>query len=84
MAEKVIFVADHNKSLTFKFNMFGNLKNQVKVGSVLSAFKTTFATLEDGSVLEADDNGLSVDIFEGGKTYKICFDSREGKPFEHF
>lgn len=65
MAEKVIFIGDHNKFLSFKFNMFGNLKNQVKVASVLSAFKTAFATLEDGSVLEGDDNGLRVDIFEG-------------------
>ena len=71
MALKVTFVNRNDKIQSFKFHLFGGEKNRVKVATVLTIFKSTAIILDDGSILEGGEDGLSVDCFEAGKLYNI-------------
>lgn len=81
MAAKVIFVNQNDKAQSFKVNLFGSGRNRVKVANVLAVFKASVAIMGDGSIMEADDDGLSMDTFNSGATYTItclpqgCFHS---------
>jgi hypothetical protein len=54
-------VNKHNEDQTFKVNLFEPNKNYVKVSNVLAIFETTVAIMFDGSMMEVDDLGLSMD-----------------------
>ncbi len=54
----------HNEDQTFKVNLFGPNKNYVKVSNVLVIFKAIVAIMSDGSMMEVDDLGLSMDCFD--------------------
>lgn len=82
MAAKVIFVNQNNKAQTFKVNLFGPGRNRVRVGNVLAVFKASVAIMGDGSIMEADDDGLSMDTFNAGATYTITV-VPQGKLFSH-
>jgi hypothetical protein len=71
MAAKVIFVNQNDKAQSFKVNLFGPEKNRVKVANVLAVFKSSVAIMGDGSIMEADDDGLSMDTFVAGGTYSL-------------
>jgi hypothetical protein len=71
MSTKVTFVNKHNEDQTFKVNLFGPNKNRVKVSNVLAIFKATVAIMSDGSMMEADDLGLSMDCFDSGSRHDI-------------
>ena len=43
----------------------------MKVANVLTTFKSSAIILDDGSILEGDEDGLSVDCFGVGRTYII-------------
>jgi len=64
MIAKVTFVNKHNEDQTFKVNFFGPNKNYVKVSNVLVIFKATVAIMSNGSMMEVDDLGLSMDYFD--------------------
>nr|XP_024387448.1 uncharacterized protein LOC112287971 isoform X1 [Physcomitrium patens]PNR46579.1 hypothetical protein PHYPA_013698 [Physcomitrium patens] len=66
MAGKVTFVNSLNESQSFKVNLFGTDKNRVRVSNVLAVFKSPTVIMGDGSILEADDSGLSMDYFSPG------------------
>jgi hypothetical protein len=57
-------VNKHNEDQTFKVNMFGPNKNCVKVSNVLAIFKAIVAIMSNGSMMEANDLGLSMDYFD--------------------
>lgn len=71
MAAKVTFTNLNQKSQSFKVNLFGPEKNRVKVNNVLAVFKASVAIMGDGSIMEADDDGLSMDTFVAGGTYAL-------------
>jgi hypothetical protein len=71
MALKVTFVNQNNKVQSFKVNLFGPARNRIKVANVLAVFKASVVVMGDGSIMEADDNGLSMDTFTAGSTYTI-------------
>lgn len=71
MALKVTFVNQNNKVQSFKVNLFGPARNRIKVANVLVVFKASVVVMGDGSIMEADDNGLSMDTFTAGSTYTI-------------
>lgn len=71
MAAKVVFVNHNDKSQSLKANLFGPEKNRVKVANVLAGFKSSMAIMGDGSIMEADDDGLSMDTFVAGATYML-------------
>ena len=71
MAAKVIFINQNDKTQSFKVNLFGPGRNRVKVANVLAVFKASVAIMGDGSIMEADDDGLSMDTFNSGATYTI-------------
>jgi hypothetical protein len=71
MITKVTFVNKHNEDQTFKVNLFGPNKNRVKVSNVLAIFKATVTIMFDGSMMEADDLGLSMDCFDSGSMHDI-------------
>lgn len=71
MTTKVIFVNKSDKKETFKFNLFGEDKNHVKVANVLTIFKSSAIILDDVNILEGNEDGLSVKCFEVGRTYII-------------
>jgi hypothetical protein len=64
MIANVTFVNKHNENQTFKVNMFGPNKNHVKVTNILAKFKATITIMSNGSVMEVDDLGLSMDCFD--------------------
>ncbi|CAM6041662.1 unnamed protein product [Sphagnum compactum] len=72
MASKVTFVNQNNKAQSFKVNLFGPARNRIKVVNVLAVFKASVVVMGDGSIMEADDNGLSMDTFKAGSTYTIA------------
>jgi hypothetical protein len=71
MAFKVTFVNQNNKVQSFKVNLFGPARNRIKVANILAVFKASVVVMGDGSIMEADDNGLSMDTFTAGSTYTI-------------
>jgi len=71
MTTKVTFVNKHNEDQIFKVNLFGPNKYRVKVSNVLAIFKATVAIMSDGSMMEADDLGLSMDHFASGSKHVI-------------
>ncbi|KAG0561053.1 hypothetical protein KC19_9G033400 [Ceratodon purpureus] len=71
MAGKVTFVNKNDESKSFKFHLYGREGNRVKVATVLDVFGACVTTLEVGSVMEADDDGLSMDTFVAGCSYNI-------------
>ena len=71
MAKKVTFVNGDNMSQFFKVNLFGPEKNRVKVANVLTAFESSMVVMDDGSVMEADEDGLSMDVFIADGTYTL-------------
>ncbi|CAM6014830.1 unnamed protein product [Sphagnum balticum] len=71
MAFKVTFVNQNNRVQSFKVNLFGPTRNRIKVANVLAVFKASVVVMGDGSIMEADDNGLSMDTFTAGSTYTI-------------
>ncbi|KAG0610098.1 hypothetical protein M758_7G038600 [Ceratodon purpureus] len=79
MAAKVIFVNHNDKSQSFKVNLFGAEKNRVKVSNVLAGFKASMAIMGDGSIMEADDDGLSMDTFVAGATYMLSLVPQEAQ-----
>ncbi|KAG0603575.1 hypothetical protein M758_10G103900 [Ceratodon purpureus] len=80
MAAKIIFVNQDDKAQSFKANLFGPEKNRVRVANVLAAFKSSVAIMEDGSTMEADDDGLSMDTFVAGGTYNLSLVPQEEGP----
>jgi len=64
MTTTMTFVNKHNEDQTFKVNLFGPNKNRVKVSNVLAKFKATVTIMSDGSMMEVDDLGLSMDCFD--------------------
>jgi hypothetical protein len=72
MASKVTFVNQNNKAQSFKVNLFGPARNRIKVVNVLAVFKASVVVMGDGSIMEADDSGLSMDTFKAGSTYTIA------------
>jgi hypothetical protein len=58
MVSKVTFVNQNNKVQSFKVNLFGPARNRIKVANVLAVFKASVVVMGDGSIMEADDNGL--------------------------
>jgi hypothetical protein len=71
MTTKVTFVNKHNEDQTFKVNLFGPNKNRVKVSNVLAILKAIVAIMFDGSMMEADDLGLSMHCFDSGLRHDI-------------
>ena len=72
MAAKVTFVNRDDKSQILKVNLFGPVKKRVKVVNILVAcLNSKMAIMEDGCILEADDDGLSMDTFDAGGTYML-------------
>ncbi len=71
MAAKVTFVNRDDKSQIFKMNLFGPDKKRVKVANILACLNSKMAIMEDGCILEADDDGLSMDTFDAGATYML-------------
>ncbi len=61
----------HNENQTFKVNLFVPTKNHVKVSNVLAIFKAIIAIMSDGSMMEADDFGLSMDCFDSKSRHVI-------------
>lgn len=53
--------------------MFGFEKNCVKVNNVFVVFKVFVVIMGDGSIMEVDDDGLSMDIFVVGGIYVFFF-----------
>ncbi|KAG0559527.1 hypothetical protein M758_10G108400 [Ceratodon purpureus] len=80
MAAKIIFVNQNDKAQSFKVNLFGPEKNRVKVANVLAVFKSSVAIMGDGSIMEADDDGLSMDTFVAGGTYNLSLVPQEVQP----
>jgi hypothetical protein len=74
MARKVTLVNKDDTSQSFKVNLFGPEKNRVKVANVLTAFKSSMAVMDDGSLMEADEDGLSMDTFIAGSTYILSLE----------
>jgi hypothetical protein len=72
MVSKVTFVNQNNKVQSFKVNLFGPARNRIKVANVLAVFKASVVVVGDGSIMEADDNGLSMDTFTAGSSYTIA------------
>jgi hypothetical protein len=81
MALKVTFVNQNNKVQSFKVNLFGPARNRIKVANVLVVFKASVVVMGDGSIMEADDNGLSMDTFTAGSTYTITIVPIHGSSF---
>jgi hypothetical protein len=73
MTAKMTFVNKHNEDQTFKVNMFGLNKNRVKVSNILAIVKAIVAIMFDGSMMEANDLGLSMDCFDFGSRHVITF-----------
>ncbi len=65
------FVKKHNEDQTLKVNMFGPNKNHVKVNNVLAIFNASIAIIFYGSMMEADEFGLSMDYFDFGSRHVI-------------
>jgi hypothetical protein len=89
MAGKVTFVNKSNTGQSFKLNLFGSAKNCVKVSNLLAVFKASVVVMADGSLMEADDDGLSVDTFKPGSTHIITIVPAQGQgqlllPFAFF
>ncbi|CAK9875772.1 unnamed protein product [Sphagnum jensenii] len=84
MAGKVTFVNKSNTGQSFKLNLFGSAKNCVKVSNLLAVFKASVVVMADGSLMEADDDGLSVDTFKPGSTHIITIVPAQGQePTQH-
>lgn len=79
MAGKVTFVNKSNTGQSFKLNLFGSAKNCVKVSNLLAVFKASVVVMADGSLMEADDDGLSVDTFKPGSTHIITIVPAQGQ-----
>ncbi len=79
MAGKVTFVNKSNAGQSFKLNLFGSAKNCVKVSNLLAVFKASVVVMADGSLMEADDDGLSVDTFKPGSTHIITIVPAQGQ-----
>ena len=77
MAGKVTLVNQDDISQSFKVNLFGPRKNRVKVANVLTAFKSSMAVMADESLMEADEDGLSMDTFIAGSTYTLSLEQLE-------
>lgn len=71
MAAKVTFVNRDDKSQILKVNLLGPDKKRVKVANILACLNSKMAIMEDGCILEADDDGLSMDTFDAGATYML-------------
>lgn len=82
MAAKVTFVNKSNKTQTFKVNLFGDEKNRVKVSNLLAVFKASLAIMSDGSIVESDEDGLSMDTFKSGSMHSISIVPLPG--YSHF
>ncbi len=63
----------YNENQTFKVNLFGPTKNRVKVNNVLTIFKAIVDIMSDGSMMEADDLGLTMDYFDSRSRHVITF-----------
>jgi hypothetical protein len=71
MIANLTFVKKHNEDQTFKVNMFGPNKNHVKVNNILVIFNAFIAIMFDGSMMEVDELGLSMDYFDFGSRHVI-------------
>jgi hypothetical protein len=71
MIAKMTFLKKHNEDQTLKLNVFGPNKNHVKVNNILAIFKTSIAIMFDGSMMEANELGLSMDYFDFGSKHVI-------------
>ncbi|CAM6051380.1 unnamed protein product [Sphagnum compactum] len=71
MASTITFVNKNNSAQSLKFHLFGPAQNRINVTNVLNGLKASVVFMEDDIVMEADDNGLSVDTFTTGSTYTV-------------
>lgn len=79
---KVSFYNKADESMVFKVNLVGTSKNQVRVANLLTAFKADLVILEDGSILEQDEEGFSVDTFNAGASFGITIVAQKHKNSE--
>ena len=79
---KVSFYNKADESMVFKVNLVGTSKNQVRVANLLTAFKADLVILEDGSILESDEEGFSVDTFNAGVSFGITIVAQKHKNSE--
>jgi hypothetical protein len=71
MASTITLVNKNNNAQSLKFHLYGLAQNRINVANVLNGFKASAVFMEDNTMMEADDNGLSVDTFTTGSTYTI-------------
>jgi hypothetical protein len=81
MASKITFVNKNNNVQSLKFHIFGLAQNHINVANVLNGFKAFAMFMKDDTMMEADDNGLSVDTFTTGSTYTITIIPIHGRSF---
>ncbi|CAK9261234.1 unnamed protein product [Sphagnum jensenii] len=71
MASKITLVNKNNSAQSLKFHLFGPAQNRINVANVLNGFKASAVFMEDDTLMEADDNVLSVDTFTTRSTYTV-------------
>jgi hypothetical protein len=81
MASKITLVNKNNSAQSFKFHLFGPAQNRINVANVLNRLKAFAVFMENGTVMEVDDNGLSVDTFTTSSTYTITIIPIHGRSF---
>lgn len=79
---KLSFYNKADESMVFKVNLVGTSKNQVRVANLLTAFKADLVILEDGSILESDEEGFSVDTLNASASVGVTIVAQKHKHFE--
>ena len=57
--------------MVFKVNLVGTSENQVRVANLLTSFKADLVIMEDGSILESDEEDFNVDTFNANASFEI-------------
>ncbi len=81
MASKITLVNKNNSAQSLKFHLFGPAQNRINVANVLNGFKASAVFMEDDTLMEADDNVLSVDTFTTRSTYTVIIIPIHGRSF---
>ena len=79
---KMSFYNKADESMVFKVNLVGTSENQVRVANLLTSFKADLVIMEDGSILESDKEGFSVDTFNANASFEITIVAQKHKDDE--